>query len=225
MTRAEIRYGLARLPAGKRRTGLNSRADALFTETDERLLIFDAKAADRWQLVAARQTTGGQSLCRCNHRQHCLGSSRLFGYQKHPRLRRLRYPRRESVRPLDLPIETSALTGCFPATAATGTGTAAAVTAVTTCCRLSCHRRSRCQCLAASPHSVPGRAWCLWTPTLITLTGMCGSASSRVDSDPGHRQEKRVPRRLGPAKTGVGGTCPSPSRGACGSRLASLGSP
>ena len=82
----------------------------------------------------------------------------------------------------------------LPATAATGTGTAAAVTAVTTCCRLSCHRRSRCQCLAASPHSVPGRAWCLWTLTLITLTGMCGSASSRVDSDPGHRQEKRVPR-------------------------------
>jgi len=59
MTRAEIRYGLARLPAGKRRPGLTSRADALFTETDERLLIFDAKAADRYgELVAARQDDG-----------------------------------------------------------------------------------------------------------------------------------------------------------------------
>jgi predicted nucleic acid-binding protein len=59
MTRAEIRYGLARLPAGKRRTSLTNRADALFTETDERLLIFDAKAADRYcELVAARQDDG-----------------------------------------------------------------------------------------------------------------------------------------------------------------------
>jgi toxin FitB len=57
MTRAEIRYGLARLPAGKRRTSLTGRADAFFTETEERLLTFDSKAADRYgKLVAARQT-------------------------------------------------------------------------------------------------------------------------------------------------------------------------
>ena len=36
-----------------------NRADALFTETDERLLIFDAKAADRYgEVVAARQDEG-----------------------------------------------------------------------------------------------------------------------------------------------------------------------
>jgi toxin FitB len=59
MTRAEIRYGLARLPAGKRRSSLTKRADALFTETEERLLPFDAKAADRHgELVAARQNIG-----------------------------------------------------------------------------------------------------------------------------------------------------------------------
>jgi predicted nucleic acid-binding protein len=59
MTRAEIRYGLARLAAGKRRTSLKRRADALFAETDERLLAFDAKAADRYgELVAARQNAG-----------------------------------------------------------------------------------------------------------------------------------------------------------------------
>ena len=59
MTRAEIRYGLERLPAGKRRINLTKRADALFSETDERLLTFDAKAADRYgELVAARQVAG-----------------------------------------------------------------------------------------------------------------------------------------------------------------------
>jgi toxin FitB len=59
MARAEIRYGLARLPAGKRRTNLMLRADALFTTTDERLLTFDARAADRYgNLVAAREEAG-----------------------------------------------------------------------------------------------------------------------------------------------------------------------
>lgn len=59
MTRAEIRYGLARLPAGRRRTSLTRSADALFTKTDERLLVFDARAADRYgELVAAREEAG-----------------------------------------------------------------------------------------------------------------------------------------------------------------------
>ena len=59
ITRAEIRYGLARLPAGKRRNRLTQRADALFLETEERLLTFDAKAADRYgDLVAARERIG-----------------------------------------------------------------------------------------------------------------------------------------------------------------------
>jgi toxin FitB len=56
MTRAEIRYGLSRLPAGKRRSRLTEEADAVFNETQERLLLFDAKAADRYaDLVAARE--------------------------------------------------------------------------------------------------------------------------------------------------------------------------
>jgi predicted nucleic acid-binding protein len=59
MTRAEIRYGLSRLPAGKRRSRLREVADALFSETQERLLPFDAKAADRYgDLVAAREGAG-----------------------------------------------------------------------------------------------------------------------------------------------------------------------
>jgi toxin FitB len=59
MTRAEIRYGLSRLPAGRRRSRLTDQADALFSETEERLLTFDAKAADRHgELVAAREHAG-----------------------------------------------------------------------------------------------------------------------------------------------------------------------
>src|SRR5512132_1307887 len=59
MTRAEIRYGLARLPAGKRRTDLVKRADDLFRQTQERLLSFDAKAADRYgEVVAIREASG-----------------------------------------------------------------------------------------------------------------------------------------------------------------------
>jgi len=38
---------------------LVSRADALFTQTQERLLTFDAKAADRYgEIVATRQAAG-----------------------------------------------------------------------------------------------------------------------------------------------------------------------
>ena len=59
MTRAEIRYGLARLTEGRRRAGLLERAEALFGETQERLLVFDAKAADRYgELVAGRECDG-----------------------------------------------------------------------------------------------------------------------------------------------------------------------
>jgi predicted nucleic acid-binding protein len=59
MTRAEIRYGLSRLTAGRRRSRLTAEADSLFSETQERLLPFDAKAADRYgELVAAREAAG-----------------------------------------------------------------------------------------------------------------------------------------------------------------------
>jgi toxin FitB len=64
MTRAEIRYGLSRLPASKRRSRLTAEADALFSETQERLLPFDAMAADRYgDLVASREVLVDQSRC------------------------------------------------------------------------------------------------------------------------------------------------------------------
>jgi toxin FitB len=48
-----------RFPTGRRRARLTERADALFAETEERLLAFDMKAADRYgDLVAARHAGG-----------------------------------------------------------------------------------------------------------------------------------------------------------------------
>lgn len=59
MTRAEIRYSLALLPTGRRRADLTGRADQLFRETRDKLLPFDASAADRYgDLVAERQNAG-----------------------------------------------------------------------------------------------------------------------------------------------------------------------
>ena len=59
MTRGEIRYGLARLPDGKRKGDLTRRADDLFDQINDRVLVFDSKAADRYgQLVASRQGGG-----------------------------------------------------------------------------------------------------------------------------------------------------------------------
>lgn len=59
ITRAEIRYGLARLPDGRRRDDLTDRADALFNEITDRTLVFDTAAADRYgELVAARERSG-----------------------------------------------------------------------------------------------------------------------------------------------------------------------
>ena len=59
MTRAEVRYGIARLPPGRRRDDLARRADALFLEIDERTLTFSARAADAYgQIVAERESTG-----------------------------------------------------------------------------------------------------------------------------------------------------------------------
>ncbi|GAB3795994.1 type II toxin-antitoxin system VapC family toxin [Humibacter antri] len=59
VTRAEIRYGIARLPPGERRHGLQDRADALFDEIRDRTLPFDVRAADLYgEIVAVRESSG-----------------------------------------------------------------------------------------------------------------------------------------------------------------------
>ncbi len=59
ITRAEIRYGLERMPPGARRTDLIERAELLFADIADRMLVFDEAAADRYGvLVASRERAG-----------------------------------------------------------------------------------------------------------------------------------------------------------------------
>lgn len=59
ITRAEIRYGLARLSDGRRRADLTIRAEGLFADAADRLCVFDAAAADRYgRIVAGREARG-----------------------------------------------------------------------------------------------------------------------------------------------------------------------
>lgn len=59
VTRAEIRYGLARLPEGARRERLRLAAERFFDSQQERTMPFDVAAADAYgEIVAARERLG-----------------------------------------------------------------------------------------------------------------------------------------------------------------------
>ena len=60
ITQAEILYGVERLPAGRRRSRLNTAVERIFTEEFEgRILYFDEEAARAFaKVVTARETRG-----------------------------------------------------------------------------------------------------------------------------------------------------------------------
>lgn len=59
LTVAEVRFGIARLPAGRRRRLLNQSADAVFTTFADRILAFDAAAAAHYaDIVVGRERAG-----------------------------------------------------------------------------------------------------------------------------------------------------------------------
>jgi len=62
ITRAEIRYGIARLPSGSRRSSFEADADAFFGEIIDRTLGFDVAAADRYGEVAAIRRRLGRPI-------------------------------------------------------------------------------------------------------------------------------------------------------------------
>jgi predicted nucleic acid-binding protein len=62
MTRAEIRYGLARLAPGRRRDDLTGRADQFFHETRDKLLLFEDRAADRYGILVAERRGAGRPI-------------------------------------------------------------------------------------------------------------------------------------------------------------------
>lgn len=59
VTLAEVRFGIARLPAGRRRTLLADAADDIFERFADRVLPFDVAAADQYgDLVVEREQAG-----------------------------------------------------------------------------------------------------------------------------------------------------------------------
>ncbi len=75
VTLAEVRFGIARLPAGRRRTLLSDAADDVFDGFADRVLSFDAAAADQYgDIVVEREQAGVPisgfdaqiaAICRC----------------------------------------------------------------------------------------------------------------------------------------------------------------
>ncbi len=59
ITVAEVEYGIARLPAGRRRDRLTTTAASVFAEFHDVIVPFDARAAHRYGgIVAGRETLG-----------------------------------------------------------------------------------------------------------------------------------------------------------------------
>lgn len=77
LTQAEILYGLALLPAGKRRLALQAAATALFEEDFAgRLLPFDADAAPQFAEIAAGRRSLGQPISQTDAQIAAIARSR-----------------------------------------------------------------------------------------------------------------------------------------------------
>lgn len=62
INRAEIGFGIARLPDGQRKDDLATRAAALFDEVENQTLPFDAVAADRYASIVATREANGRPI-------------------------------------------------------------------------------------------------------------------------------------------------------------------
>ena len=64
ITEAEIRYGVARLPADRRKDALSSVVDSIFSEDFEnRILPFDSSAACTYAQITAKRDQMGRPIC------------------------------------------------------------------------------------------------------------------------------------------------------------------
>ncbi|MEI7453674.1 MAG: PIN domain-containing protein [Actinomycetes bacterium] len=62
ITRAEIRYGIERLPSGARKDDLSMRAQQLFTSASDKQLNFDGPAADAYGFIVAKRESLGRRI-------------------------------------------------------------------------------------------------------------------------------------------------------------------
>ena len=62
ITLAEIRFGIARLPAGRRKQALLDTADDTFRAFDEQILPVDAAAAEEYAIIASARERAGKPI-------------------------------------------------------------------------------------------------------------------------------------------------------------------
>ncbi|HEV2572777.1 MAG TPA: type II toxin-antitoxin system VapC family toxin [Beijerinckiaceae bacterium] len=59
---AELRYGVAALPSGRRKEGLNAALDRVILLFGQRVLPFDAAAAEAYATIRAHSKTAGKAI-------------------------------------------------------------------------------------------------------------------------------------------------------------------
>jgi len=62
VTVAEVRYGIERLPEGRRKEALRTRADGVFAAFGHQILSFDADAATYYPAVVIARDTAGRPI-------------------------------------------------------------------------------------------------------------------------------------------------------------------
>ncbi len=62
ITLAEVRYGIGRLPDGRRKQVLLAAADEIFRAFDEQLLPVDAAAAEQYAVIATSRERSGKPI-------------------------------------------------------------------------------------------------------------------------------------------------------------------
>ncbi len=62
ITLAEIRYGIARLPDGRRKQALLAAADGIFADFADQLLPVDAAAAEHYAAIASSRERAGKPI-------------------------------------------------------------------------------------------------------------------------------------------------------------------
>ncbi len=76
ITLAEVEYGIARLPDGRRRDQLTAAAARVFADFDEVIVPFDARAARRYRAIAAIRDASGRPIATADAQIAAICASR-----------------------------------------------------------------------------------------------------------------------------------------------------
>ena len=75
---AELRYGLALMPPGRRRTALTRALAAVFDEFSGRILAFDSRAAQAYADIASARRRGGRPISQFDAQIAAIAASNGF---------------------------------------------------------------------------------------------------------------------------------------------------